>query len=253
MDKKYFEILVEELRAFPKESEWVEFKVGNINPQIIGEYISALSNSANLENKEYAYLVFGIEDATHKLIGTSFKPTKEKIGNQELENWLITQLEPQIDFKIYEVIVNDKNIVLFQIEASQSRPVAFKGVEYIRVGSYKKKLKEHPEKERKIWRKAKRTSFEKEIYEKNVTSDKILELLNYPSVFKLLQIPLPANKDGILRKLEEEKLIIKKLNKYHITNIGALLFANDLNEFETLKTKNSQSNYLQREKQTAYN
>ena len=127
--------------------------------------------------------MFGIEDETHKVSGTSFQPKKEKIGNQELENWLVTQLEPKIDFKIIEYSVNDKNIVVFQIEASQNRPVAFKGVEYIRIGSYKKKLKDHPEKERKIWRKAKHTSFEKELAERNVSSNKILELLDYPSVF----------------------------------------------------------------------
>ena len=237
MDKKEFEILVDELRALPQESEWIEFKADNTNPQIIGEYISSLSNSANLENKEYAYLVFGIEDETHKIVGTSFQPRKEKIGNQELENWIATQLEPKIDFKIIEETISDKKIVVFQIETSQSRPVAFKGIEYIRIGTYKKKLKDHPEKERKIWQKAKHTSFEKEFATVNISSDKVLELLDYPSVFKLLKIPLPANKNGILEKLEEEKLIVKKPNKYHITNIGALLFANDLNDFETLKRK----------------
>jgi predicted HTH transcriptional regulator len=237
MDKSKFEILIEELRALPKESEWVEFKVNNTNPQLIGEYLSALSNSANLENKEFAYLVFGVEDETHKIVGTSFHPKITKVGNQELENWLVTQLEPKVDLKIIEHSVNNKNIVVFQVEISQNRPVAFRGVEYIRVGSYKKKLKDHPEKERKIWQKARNISFEKEFAIKNITADKVLELLNYPGVFKLLQIPLPANKNGILEKLEEEKLIVKKLNKYHITNIGALLFANDLNEFETLKRK----------------
>jgi len=237
MDKSKIEILIEELRALPKESEWVEFKVNNTNPQLIGEYLSALSNSANLENKEFAYLVFGVEDETHKIVGTSFHPKNTKVGNQELENWLVTQLEPKVDLKIIEHSVNNKNIVVFQVEISQNRPVAFRGVEYIRVGSYKKKLKDHPEKERKIWQKARNISFEKEFAVKNITADKVLELLNYPGVFKLLQIPLPANKNGILEKLEEEKLIVKKLNKYHITNIGALLFANDLNEFETLKRK----------------
>ena len=237
MDKTEFEILVDELRALPQESEWVEFKIDNANPQIIGEYISALSNSANLENKEYAYLVFGIEDETHKIVGTSFQPRKEKIGNQELENWIATQLEPKIDFKIIEETINDKKIIVFQIETSQSRPVAFKGIEYIRIGSYKKKLKDHPEKERKIWQKAKNISFEKEFATVNIPSDKVLELLDYPSVFKLLKIPLPVNKNGILEKLEEEKLIVKNRNRYYITNIGALLFANDLNEFEILKRK----------------
>lgn len=237
MTKNEFEILIDELSALPQESEWVEFKVDNANPQIIGEYISALSNSANLENKEFAYLVFGIEDVTHKITGTSFKPRKEKVGNQELENWLATQLEPKIDFKIFEETINNKNTVVFQIETSQSRPVAFKGVEYIRIGTYKKKLKDHPEKERKIWQKAKHISFEKEFAIKIISSDKVLELLDYPSVFKLLKIPLPANKNSILEKLEEEKLIVKKFNKYYITNIGALLFANDLNDFEMLKRK----------------
>ena len=237
MNKNEFEILVDELRALPQESEWIEFKIDNANPQLIGEYISSLSNSANLENKEHAYLIFGIEDETHKIIGTSFQPRKEKIGNQELENWIATQLEPKIDFKIIEETISDKKIVVFQIETSQSRPVAFKGIEYIRIGTYKKKLKDHPEKERKIWQKAKHTSFEKEFATVNISSDKVLELLNYPSVFKLLKIPLPANKNGILEKLEEEKLIVEKQNKYHITNIGALLFANDLNDFEILKRK----------------
>jgi ATP-dependent DNA helicase RecG len=40
------EILIKDLQALPKECEWVEFKINNNNPQDIGEYISALSNSA---------------------------------------------------------------------------------------------------------------------------------------------------------------------------------------------------------------
>ncbi len=237
MNKREFEILIDELRVLPQESEWVEFKVDNTNPQIIGEYISALSNSANLENKEYAYLVFGIENDTHRVVGTAFKPRKEKIGNQELENWLVTQLEPKLDFKIIEGTINKKPIVVFQIDISQSRPVAFKNIEYVRLGTYKKKLKDHPEKERKIWEKAKHISFEKEMSVNYISADKVLDLLDYPSVFKLLQIPLPTNKIGILEKLEEEKLIDRKRNKFYITNIGALLFANDLNNFENLKRK----------------
>jgi len=237
MNKKEFEILINELRALSQESEWLEFKVDNTNPQIIGEYISALSNSANLENKEYAYLIFGIEDETHKLVGTSFQPRKEKVGNQELENWIVTQLEPKIDLKIIEETINDKKVVMFQIETSQNRPVAFRGIEYIRIGTYKKKLKEHPEKERKIWQKAKNISFELEFATTNISSDEVLKLLDYPSIFKLLTIPLPLNKNGILAKLEEEKIIVKKLSKYRITNIGALLFANDLNDFELLERK----------------
>lgn len=237
MEQKEFEILIEELRALPQEREWVEFKENNYNPQVIGEYISALSNSACLENKDFGYLVFGIENGTHKVVGTTFKPRKEKIGEQELENWLATQLEAKIDFKIIEAEINEKPIVIFRIDATFNRPISFKGIAYIRVGSYKKKLKDHPEKESKIWKKAKTTVFEKEYAMRNLSDDKVLELLDYPSVFKLLKIPVPTNKKGILEKLIEEKLIFSRLKKYHITNLGAILFANNLTDFEHLKRK----------------
>ena len=58
MEKDELSILIDELRALPHESEWVEFKVNNANPQNIGEYISALVNSACIENKEYAWVGF---------------------------------------------------------------------------------------------------------------------------------------------------------------------------------------------------
>ena len=40
--------LLKTLIALPKECEWVEFKHNNANPEEIGEYLSALSNSAYL-------------------------------------------------------------------------------------------------------------------------------------------------------------------------------------------------------------
>ncbi len=144
--------LVDELRALPHETEWVEFKLNYSDSQSIGEYIAALSNSACLHKKEKAYLVFGIEDETHNILGTTFKPKKRKIGNEELESWLVRQLEPRIDFVIHEFQFNGKPVVLFEIDAVNNTPVKFMGIAYIRVGSYKKKLSAHPEKERKIWK-----------------------------------------------------------------------------------------------------
>ena len=103
MKEEELEILIDELLALPKETEWVEYKDNNYNPTLIGEYISALSNSACLENKEYAYLIFGIENETYTIKGTTFKPKNEKVGNQEIENWIATLLNPRVDFRIYEL------------------------------------------------------------------------------------------------------------------------------------------------------
>ena len=74
--------------------------------------ISALSNSAILNNKPNAYLIWGINDKTHEIIGTNFKPTAEKIGNENLDNWLLRLLEPKIEYRFYEVNIDGKHIVL---------------------------------------------------------------------------------------------------------------------------------------------
>ena len=144
--------LLEDLINLPQETEWVEFKKNNYNPVLIGKYISALSNSACLHDKEYGYLLFGIEDKTHEVTGTKFKPKECKKGNEELENWLLRKLQPRVDFKIIEHIYNGITVVIFKIDPTYNTPIKFDDIAYIRVGTYMKKLSEYPEKERKIWK-----------------------------------------------------------------------------------------------------
>lgn len=71
---EYLAGVVDNLRKFPSESEWVEFKLNFNDLQGIGEYISALANGAALVEKPHAYIVWGIEDETHAIIGTTFSP-----------------------------------------------------------------------------------------------------------------------------------------------------------------------------------
>ena len=95
--------LIDTLRSHGRENEWLEFKVNHNQPQLIGEYLSALSNSACLHDQPYGYLVFGIDDQTHKVIGTDFclHIAKGK-GNEGLEPWLARLLAPRVDFRILE-------------------------------------------------------------------------------------------------------------------------------------------------------
>ena len=53
--QEYLVGLVNELRKLPAETGWVEFKENAANPEDIGEYLSALSNSAALNGKANAY------------------------------------------------------------------------------------------------------------------------------------------------------------------------------------------------------
>ena len=81
--------LVHELCKLPRETGWVEFKENNGDPDEIGEYISALANSAVLADKSSAYLVWGVRDGCQDIVGTTFDPFAAKVGEEELENWLL--------------------------------------------------------------------------------------------------------------------------------------------------------------------
>jgi predicted HTH transcriptional regulator len=238
METKHLIPLLEQLVALPHETEWVEFKKDNQDPASIGEYLSALSKSATLHDKQTAYLIWGIDDKSHNIIGTTFKPKQEKIKGEELENWLATQLEPRINFRIYEFSYEGKDIVLFEIPKATHVPISFKKTKYIRVGSYKKKLQDFPEKEKQLWLLFSRQPFEEGIALENITADEVLAKINYSSYFDVTQQNLPDNKQTILEQLAAEKLInIKLSNYYDITNFGAIIFAKKLTDFDRLRRK----------------
>lgn len=230
--------LLKNLTSIDKECEWVEFKVNNGDAQEIGELISALSNSACYHGLKDAYLVYGVEDGSHALVGTNFHPLLEKRGNQELENWIATQLDPRIDFSIEEFSYLGKHFALFRIEATRNTPVLFRGESYIRIGSYKKRLNDHPERERKIWNRQDLSLFELESATQDISGEEVLQLLDYTAYFELLGLPLTLSQDGIFERLADDKLIAKRSEgSYRVTNLGAIILARDIEKFDHLARK----------------
>jgi predicted HTH transcriptional regulator len=147
-------------------------------------------------------------------------------------------LAPKIHFRFFEVKVDEQPLVLLEIERAFRHPVQFQGLELIRVGSYKKKLKDFPEKERALWRIFDRTPFEEGIAAERLRDEDVLSLLDYPGYFDLLKRPLPESREGILTALTEDGLIRRcEAGGWNITNLGALLFAKRLEEFRSLRRK----------------
>lgn len=235
---EYMISIINELRKLPNETEWVEFKENNSKPEEIGEYLSALSNSAALLGKVNGYVIWGIDNSSHEIVGTNFKPNAVKVGNEELENWLFRLLSPKINFHFYTLDLDGVTVVLLEIGAAFRHPVRFKTDEFIRIGSYKKNLKSHPEKERGLWQVFNQFPFEKEIAAENISAEDVLRLLNYPSYFDLTKLPLPENRSGIIEALKSEEMIVEsKSGRWDITNFGAILFAKKLSAFNHLKRK----------------
>ena len=147
MAQQELNVLLQELCSQPQEQQWLEFKQnkGSVTNEEIGEYISAMSNGATISNKPFGYMVWGVEDLMHKIVGTNFSFTNAKQGNQDLELWVRNLLHPKINFEIFEFICDDKNITLLRIPSAKGEPTHFQKKPFIRIGSNKTDLRNFPD------------------------------------------------------------------------------------------------------------
>ncbi|WP_195374791.1 MULTISPECIES: RNA-binding domain-containing protein [Parabacteroides] len=129
-------ILLESLLNLPTENEVVEFKrAGNgFDTLKLGAYFSALSNEANLKRRDNAWLVFGINDKDHAIVGTNYKSTPQSLCHIKRE--IAEGINEGITFNdIFELIYEGKRVLLFQIPpAPQGIPISYKGHYYGRDG-----------------------------------------------------------------------------------------------------------------------
>ena len=124
------------------ENEVVEFKKAETNFDIdeLGKYFSALSNEANLREREFAWIVFGVWDKKHQIIGTCFKDSevalnrlKQDMSQHTTDNLIFRDIVP--------IEVEGKRVLLFQVPASPHNIVMhWKGVAYGRDGESLKPL-----------------------------------------------------------------------------------------------------------------
>ena len=128
------------------EAEWFEFKDSMFKPDDIGEYISALSNSAAMEGEPFGYLIWGIDNSTHEYTNTKFNYQKD-VDHEPFQHYLSRYVSPTIYFRFDEEIIDGNRVVLLEIPAARIVPTEFKETRYIRIGSSKEKLRKYPDRE----------------------------------------------------------------------------------------------------------
>lgn len=235
----YLQSLIRELTKLPDEVEWVEFKCNNKDPERIAKYISGLSNSATLWEKPKGYLVWGIDDTTHSIRGTTFDYRKVRKGNEELEAWLARMINPRINFKFYEIEMGKEiKVVLIEIPCAETEPTRYASTSYIRVGSNLKPLAEYMDKEAELWRLFDSTLYELRIVTADMQEDDVVMSLDYSKYYEKLELPIPRNRDKVLEDLVKEKFLRKNdAGIWDVTNLGALMIAKDLKKFDALARK----------------
>ncbi|AYD46390.1 RNA-binding domain-containing protein [Arachidicoccus soli] len=146
MDNQELINLIDELRALPKETEWVEFKLNTIKPnEKLGEYISGLSNAACVNNQSFAYLILGVDDNDHSIKGTTYNFKQQKQGNEDLEFWIRRYLSPSIRFEYFECQYGGHTkIEIFRILATIGEPTNFQNKAFIRLATSLTQLKDYP-------------------------------------------------------------------------------------------------------------
>lgn len=136
MNSEELKIKLSQLLSLKSENEIVEFKEANNNYDFVklGKYFSALSNEANLLRKECSWLVFGVEDKSHKIVGTKYRENRTDLDNLKKE--IADRISNRITFlEIYELKTPEGRVVLFQIPpAPKGLPISFEGHFYGRDG-----------------------------------------------------------------------------------------------------------------------
>jgi len=117
------------------ESEVVEFKRGKdgFSSSDLGKYVSALANEANLRGQDRAWLVFGVENKTRAIVGTSYKEDLTHLNADKLQIMNGTG-----SFTVREIHVlnhEDGRVILFEVPtAPRGMPIRWNGHYFGRAG-----------------------------------------------------------------------------------------------------------------------
>ena len=229
--------IITRCRSLGDETEWFEYKQGDAvnNADDIGEYISALSNGAAMQGESFGYLIWGIDNDTHKYTNTKFNYQKD-VNHEPFQHYLSRYVTPTIYFHFEEENIKGNRVVLLSIPAARIVPTAYKDVRYIRIGSSKEKLKKYPDREAALFK----ILYEKEnpavSWESAVSKYKVANIDK--AVFKeYLQKARDAGR--ITFKATTPKSVMTKLELSDgdmLLNAGAALFVDcGINELQMAK------------------
>ena len=116
MKEQELKRILDDLRNLPAETEVVEFKEAKnvYDFSKLGKYFSALSNEANLQGKPHAWLIFGIENKRHRIVGSRFRIERKDLDH--LKSEIAEKINYRITFiEIYVIIFPEGRVVMFEI------------------------------------------------------------------------------------------------------------------------------------------
>lgn len=216
---------LERLMRLPSEDEHLEFKEAksNFDKGKLFKYCVALANERG------GRLILGVTD----------RPPRRVVGAQvfldteEIKARLVERFNLRIE--VETISHPDGRVLVFHVP---SRPI---GVALHHEGAYLMRAGESlvPMTFDQLRRIAEEGSPDllSRVALGDLSADRVVSLLDTQSYFDLIRLPYPPRRESVLERFADEKLIVDRGGRYDVTNLGALLFAKNLREFDLLSRK----------------
>ncbi len=230
--EKAIRLLEQSLKPIPQELNGIDWKGGLSNDkERLAQHICAFSNITG-----GGFLVFGIND------DASFcKMTKEQIEQivTRLDNIAQNRMCSPVQLEHAVMEYNGYALLFFHIPEYREKPMHLRGADiyncYTRSVGHTVRMSR--QQVRHAIADSEGIAFEERIAKRSLSSEEVLNLLNYKKLFELYRRQIPSTTEAILAFMEELEICRQETDNYSITNLGALLFANSLRDFESVKDR----------------
>lgn len=238
MDDAKLAKIIRHFISEPAEKPHVEFKENNTDAETIAKNVSAIANTLTKDGIPRGYIIWGVKDDTHEIVGTNFKPDTKKKGNEDIILWLKKHVKPELNIQFRTTTLDDKRLVALIININRTSVSKYDNVPYIRIDKNTRKLGEYPETEKQVWKEVVSNEFETMSAATNLTLEEVETLLDLNAFYELRKARVPVERDALMSELISCNIIIdNKDSTYDISNLGALLFAREITNFSSLKLK----------------
>jgi len=212
----------------PAETEHLEFKEAKqqFDTTKLLRYCVALAN----------------EEGGHLVLGVTDKPPRRVVGSQafaavsdlnDIKARIVEKLRIRVD--VIELLHPDGRVLVFDIPSRpMGHPLDFDGAYLMRAGDDLVPMT--PDQLKRIFAE-KEQDWSIKPAMTGCDGEKVVQLLDTQSYFDLLNLPYPATREAVLDRFASECLIERTGSLWAITNLGALLFAKKLEQFDRLARK----------------
>jgi ATP-dependent DNA helicase RecG len=207
------------------ETEHLEFKAARqqYDTNKLLRYCVALANEGG------GYLVLGVSD----------KPPRQVLGTAafanlgQIKSRILEALRIRVD--IHELEHPDGRVLVFEIPSRPvGQPLHFEGSYLMRSGEDLVPMS--ADRLKRIFAEGSH-DFLAENASVALDASAVVALLDVQTYFELMRLPQPATRNGVIERLLSEKLIRTDGSLWRVTNLGALLLAKDMRQFETVQRK----------------